>query len=104
MSKKNKTVEDVEALKIIAKYLKNVEAMLPKTKINTKDDLDDDEQEKNEHKSSSSNPSQSSKATGSKGDDKKKEKEEKKSKDDGIKKKRGGEGITNQQKVQGSQT
>ncbi|KAL8094278.1 hypothetical protein AgCh_035977 [Apium graveolens] len=64
--KQYKTVEDEEMIKLLGRYLKNAEANLPKTQINTNGDLDDDEQKKDDQKPSGSNPSQSAKATGSK--------------------------------------
>ncbi|KAL8109980.1 hypothetical protein AgCh_025910 [Apium graveolens] len=46
-TKKNRTNEDVEMIKIFARYLKNVDTMLPKIQINEKDDdLDNDEKKK----------------------------------------------------------
>ena len=41
--KRSKKHEDVEMIKILNRYLVNVDTMLPTTQFNTKDDLDDDE-------------------------------------------------------------
>ena len=70
-AKKIKTVEDEEMIKLLGRYLRDAEANLPKTTINT-DDLDDDEQKKSDQKPSGSNPSQSSKAAGSRSEEEKK--------------------------------
>ncbi|KAL8119768.1 hypothetical protein AgCh_017032 [Apium graveolens] len=75
-SKKNKNYDDVEMIKLLGRYLSDVEANLPKTQIN-KDDLDDDEQKKDDQYPSGSNPSQSTKPSGSKGGEKKKEDDKK---------------------------
>ncbi|KAL8088449.1 hypothetical protein AgCh_038292 [Apium graveolens] len=53
-TKKNKTFEDEEMIKILGRYLRDPEAKLPKTQIN-KDDLDDDEQKKDDQKPFGSN-------------------------------------------------
>ncbi|KAL8149194.1 hypothetical protein AgCh_006270 [Apium graveolens] len=68
--KRNKTVEDEEMIKLLRRYLDNVEANLPKTKIN-KDDLDDDEPKKDDQNPSGLNSSQSTKPSGSRGGEKK---------------------------------
>ncbi|KAL8105015.1 hypothetical protein AgCh_028977 [Apium graveolens] len=75
-AKKNKNNDDMEMIKLLRRYLENVEANLPKTQFN-KDDLDDDEQKKNDQNPFGSNPSQSIKPSGSKGGEKKKEDDKK---------------------------
>ncbi|KAL8120397.1 hypothetical protein AgCh_017544 [Apium graveolens] len=99
-TKKIKTMEDEEMIRILSKYLKNAKTMFPRAQINTKDDLDDDEQKKYKHKSSGSNPSHYSKTSDSKVDDKKKGKEDKKGRGDGKKRRKNGEGGEKKQNVQ----
>ncbi|KAL8088686.1 hypothetical protein AgCh_038456 [Apium graveolens] len=69
-TKRKKTFEDEEMIKLLGRYLRNVEANFPKTQIN-KDNLDDDEQKKDDQKPSGSNPSQSTRVAGSKGGERK---------------------------------
>ncbi|KAL8106146.1 hypothetical protein AgCh_029812 [Apium graveolens] len=72
-TKKIKTDGDLEMIIIFARYLRNIDAMLPKKLINEKDDeLDDDERKKDEHKSFGSNTSQFRKSSGSQKDENKK--------------------------------
>ncbi|KAL8110753.1 hypothetical protein AgCh_026481 [Apium graveolens] len=85
--KKNKIMKDIEIIRIMRRYIDNVESMLPKTVINTKDeDKDDDEQGKDEHKSLGSDHGHSRISSGSNKDGKSSKDEKKGRNKDGEKK------------------